>query len=208
MKNPLISVIVPIYMIERYVGICIESIIKQTYKNLEIILVDDGSKDRCPNICDLYAGKDNRIKVIHKPNGGIVSARKAGLQQSNGAYISYVDGDDWIESEFIESLYTAALENDADIVCAGYTRDLYSQSVYFTNGLSSGVYKGEKLRNLWKTMISNGSYYRSGITTYVWNKLFKRETLIDPQNKVDSRISIGEDGAVTYPALLACRCGV
>lgn len=206
MKNPLISVIVPIYMIERYVGICIESIIKQTYKNLEIILVDDGSKDRCPNICDLYAGKDNRIKVIHKPNGGIVSARKAGLQQSNGAYISYVDGDDWIESEFIESLYTAALENDADIVCAGYTRDLYSQSVYFTNGLSSGVYKGEKLRNLWKTMISNGSYYRSGITTYVWNKLFKRETLIDPQNKVDSRISIGEDGAVTYPALLACRC--
>ena len=81
-------------MIDRYIGICIESIINQTYKNLEIILVDDGGKDRCPEICDLYAKKDNRIKVIHKLNGGLVSARKAGIQQSKGEYISYVDGDD------------------------------------------------------------------------------------------------------------------
>ena len=80
----LISVIVPIYMIDRYLGICIESIINQTYKNLEIILVDDGSKDRCPEICDLYAKKDSRIRVIHKSNGGLVSARKEGLRESNG----------------------------------------------------------------------------------------------------------------------------
>ena len=106
MKDPLISVIVPIYMIDRYIGICIESIISQTYRNLEIILVDDGSKDRCSEICDLYAKKDPRVRVIHKPNGGLVSARKAGLQQSNGAYINYVDGDDWIGPGFIEGLYT------------------------------------------------------------------------------------------------------
>ena len=102
MNQPLISVIVPIYGIERYLGICIESIIKQTYKNLEIILVDDGSKDRCPEICDLYAKKDTRIKVIHKENGGLVSARKAGIRIASGNYATYVDGDDWIEPGYYD----------------------------------------------------------------------------------------------------------
>ena len=204
MGKPLISVIVPIYMIDRYVGICIESIINQTYKNLEIILVDDGGKDRCPEICDLYKRKDERIKVIHKPNGGLVSARKAGLQQSNGAYISYVDGDDWIGPGFIEGLYTAAETSNADMVCAGQTRDLFSKSEHFTNAIAPGVYEGERLKWLWQNMISYGSFYRPGITTYVWNKLFRRDILLAPQSTVDNRISIGEDGAVSYPALLAC----
>ena len=204
MDQPLISVIVPIYMIDRYVGLCIESIINQTYKNLEIILVDDGGKDRSPEICDLYKRKDGRIKVIHKPNGGLVSARKAGLQQSNGEYIAYVDGDDWIGPGFIEGLYTAASTSGADMVCAGFTRDLFSRSASFTNTLPSGIYEGEKLQELWKNMASSGLYYRPGISTYVWNKLFKREILLDPQSRVDNRISIGEDGAVTYPALLSC----
>lgn len=205
MDKPLISVIVPIYMIDRYVGICIESIINQTYKNLEIILVDDGGKDRCPEICDLYKKKDSRIKVIHKANGGLVSARKAGLQESNGEYISYVDGDDWIGLGFIEGLYTAASTSNADMVCAGFTRDLFSKSASFLNTIPSGIYEGEKLRDLWKSMISYASYYRPGISTYVWNKLFRREILLEPQSCVDNRISIGEDGAVTYPALLKCK---
>ena len=204
MEKPLISVIVPIYMIDRYVGICIESIINQTYQNLEIILVDDGGKDRCPEICDLYKRKDERIKVIHKPNGGLVSARKAGLQQSNGVYISYVDGDDWIGPGFIEGLYTAAETSNADMVCAGFTRDLFTKSEHFTNAIPSGIYEGDRLKWLWQNMVSFGSYYRPGISTYVWNKLFKREVLLAPQSTVDNRISIGEDGAVTYPALLNC----
>lgn len=205
MDQPLISVIVPIYMIDRYVGLCIESIMNQTYKNIEIMLVDDGGKDRCPEICDLYASKDERIKVIHKPNGGLVSARKAGLQQSNGEYVTYVDGDDWIGPGFIEGLYMAASTSGADMVCAGFTRDLFSKSASFTNNHPSGIYEGEKLRKLWKNMASAGSYYRPGISTYVWNKLFKREILLDAQSVVDNRISIGEDGAVTYPALLNCK---
>lgn len=203
--DPLISVIVPIYMIDRYIGICIESIINQTYRNLEIILVDDGSKDRCPEICDLYAKKDPRVRVIHKPNGGLVSARKTGLQQSNGAYISYVDGDDWIGPGFIEGLYTAASTAGADMICAGQTRDLFSKSAHFTNALPAGIYEGERLKWLWRNMISFGSFYRPGISTYVWNKLFKREVLLAPQSSVDNRISLGEDGAVTYLALLNCE---
>ena len=205
MKEPLISVIVPIYDIERYIGLCIESIINQTYQNLEIILVDDGGKDRCPEICDLYAKKDNRIRVIHKTNGGLVSARKAGIRQSNGEYVSYVDGDDWIAPSFIDELYTTARESGADMVCAGQTRDLFSKSESFCNALPSGIYSGEKLIELWKTMISYGRFYKPGISTYVWNKMFKRRVLFEPQCNVDDRISIGEDGAVTYPALLKCR---
>lgn len=204
MDRPLISVVVPIYMIDRYVGICIESIINQTYKNLEIVLVDDGSKDRCPEICDLYQKKDCRIKVVHKSNGGLVSARKAGVQQSNGEFITFVDGDDWIGPGFIESFYTAIVTSDADIACAGFTRDLFSKSASFLNAMPSGIYEGEKLKSLWKNMISTGPYYRHGISTYVWNKLFKRRILCKALNSVDDRISIGEDGAVSYPALLSC----
>ena len=84
MTEPLISVIVPVYRIERYLGICIESILDQTYQNIELILVDDGSPDRCPEICDLYASKDSRITVIHKPNGGLISARNAGILAAKG----------------------------------------------------------------------------------------------------------------------------
>ncbi len=203
--NPLISIIVPIYMIDRYVGLCVESILNQTYKNLEIILVDDGSKDRCSEICDLYASKDNRIKVIHKSNGGLVSARKAGLQQSNGEYISYVDGDDWIGPGFIEGLYRATETSEADMVCAGYTRSLFDQSVSIKDTVDAGIYEGGKLKSLWKVMASNPPFFRPGISTFSWCKLFKREILLEVQSIVDNRIANGEDAAVTYPALLKSK---
>lgn len=203
--KPLISIIVPIYMIDQYLGLCIESIMNQTYKNIEIILVDDGSIDRCPELCDLYATKDSRIKVIHKHNEGLVSARKAGLQESNGSFIVYVDGDDWIESGFIETLYFSAMTFDADVVCAGFTRTLFSKNFSFLNAMPTNVYEGNNLNKIFKFMISCKDYYRPGITTYVWNKLFKREILLESQYLVDNRISIGEDAAVTYPALLKSK---
>ena len=203
MERPLVSVIVPVYGIERYVGACIESILAQTYENLEVILVDDGGTDRCPALCDLYAKKDARIRVIHKPNGGLVSARKAGLRAGTGAYVSYVDGDDRIGPGFIEALYRAA--DGADAVCAGFTRELFDVSAAFRNALPTGLYEGERLAELRRSMISCGPFYRPGIATYLWNKLFRREVLWEPQLAVDDRISIGEDGAAVYPALLRCR---
>ena len=93
----LVSVVVPVYNVEKYLNRCVESIVNQTYKNLEIILVDDGSLDNCPVMCDEWAKKDNRIKVIHKKNGGVSSARNAGIDKSNGKYISFIDPDDYIE---------------------------------------------------------------------------------------------------------------
>lgn len=205
MTNPLVSVIVPIYKIDRYVGVCIESILNQTYNNLEIILVDDGSPDRCPEICDLYASKDSRIKVIHKENGGLVSARKAGLKVATGSYIGYVDGDDWVGPGFIHSLYCSIKESDADIAIAGFSRDLFNSTKNILNAIPSGVYEGEALESVKKQMISYGPFYRHGITTYLWNKLFKREVIEPYQMAMDDRITIGEDAATVYPAIMASK---
>ena len=223
-KQPLVSVIVPIYMIDRYVGICIESILNQTYRNLEIILVDDGSPDRAPEICDLYQSKDERIRVIHKKNGGLVSARKAGLKEATADLITYVDGDDWIGPKFIEKLVRAQLETEADMVCAGQTRVIFDRKAELTDALPKGVYLSDisdpealgqngsesipiagTMHSLLGQMISLGGFYRPGISTYVWNKLFRRDVLYDAQMAVNEKISIGEDAAVTYPALLKCK---
>ena len=115
MENlPLISIIVPIYKVEKFLTRGIESIVNQTYSNLEIILVDDGSPDWCPGMCDEWARKDSRIRVIHKQNGGLSDARNAGMKISNGEYISFVDSDDWIENKFIEKLYKGLVEFDCD----------------------------------------------------------------------------------------------
>lgn len=115
MNQPLISIIVPIYKVEQYLQRCLDSIIDQTYSNLEIILVDDGSPDDCPHICDEYAVKDNRVVVVHKENGGLSSARNAGLDICKGEYISFIDSDDWINNRYIEVLLDGITKNNADI---------------------------------------------------------------------------------------------
>lgn len=117
-----ISIIVPIYKVEDYLERCVDSIVNQTYKNLEIILVDDGSPDNCPTICDELAKADKRIKVVHKENGGLSDARNAGMDISTGDYIGFVDSDDYVESDMFEVLVDAIEENNADISCCRYTK--------------------------------------------------------------------------------------
>ena len=205
MNQPLISVIVPIYGIERYVGHCIESLMQQTYQNLEIILVDDGSPDHCPQICDLYASKDKRIKVIHKENGGLVTARKAGVQVAHGEYIGFVDGDDWVGVGFYQAILNTIMSCDADIAVAGCSRDLYRKTITMGNALPIGVYEGESMEYFRKNMMSFGSFFRFGVTTYHWNKLFRREAIIPFQMAVEDGFTVMEDGATTYPAMLAAK---
>ena len=118
---PLISIIIPVYKVEEYLDDCVQSVINQTYKNLEIILVDDGSPDNCPQICDRYSEEDPRIKVIHKKNGGLSDARNAGIQLASGEYIGFVDSDDWIDKDMYEVLLDAILEHSADISEIGIT---------------------------------------------------------------------------------------
>lgn len=119
MTHPLVSIIVPIYNVEKYLKRCVDSLLAQSYSNLEIILVDDGSPDNCPVICDDYAERDHRVKVIHKPNGGLSDARNVGIAISKGEYITFVDSDDYVASDCIDTFIISAMQNNADIVCAG-----------------------------------------------------------------------------------------
>ena len=120
--QPLITVIIPVYKVELYLERCIESVRNQIYTNLEIILVDDGSPDNCPQICDDYAKRDNRIIVIHKENGGLSSARNSGLDIMTGQYVTFLDSDDFFHNEFVFHLYNLAEKYDADLVKCGYIK--------------------------------------------------------------------------------------
>lgn len=123
MEDVLLSVIVPVYNVEKYLDKCVESVVRQTYSNIEIILVDDGSKDGCPQICDDWVKKDSRIKTIHKDNGGLSDARNAGLSIANGEYVAFVDSDDYIMSDMYEILMKKAIDGNFDIVKSGYIRE-------------------------------------------------------------------------------------
>ena len=111
-----VSVIVPIYKTEKYLSTCVESLLCQTLKEIEIILIDDGSPDNCPALCDNYALKDSRIKVIHKTNSGLSDARNIGIKEAAGEYIGFVDSDDWVKPEMFEKMYQNAIQNNADVV--------------------------------------------------------------------------------------------
>lgn len=118
-QDILVSVIVPVYNVEEYLGRCVESILNQTYRNLEVILVDDGAKDSSGRICDQYAAQDHRVKVIHKENGGLSSARNAGIDIASGEYLKFVDSDDWLEPDAVESLLDQALRHQVELVLGG-----------------------------------------------------------------------------------------
>lgn len=133
MKQPLISVIVPVYKVEKYLNKAVDSLLNQTYKNLEIILVDDGSPDRCPVICDEYARIDRRINVIHKQNGGLSDARNMALDVISGEYLTFVDSDDYIMKDAIEQMLNAMLDMEVDAVCCGLNYVNESGIIYDSN---------------------------------------------------------------------------
>ena len=145
--NPLISIIIPVYKVELYLKQCVESILIQTYSNIEVILVDDGSPDSCPQICDEYARKDYRIKVIHKSNGGLSDARNVGLNIAVGQYVVFVDSDDWIENTMVEHLLFACKKYNVEMAtCARYITDGHSTRAVAFNG-PARAYSAEEALN-------------------------------------------------------------
>lgn len=199
----MISVVVPIYKIENFLPTCIESLLAQTYSEIEIILVDDGSPDNCPKICDDYAKKFSNIKVIHKKNGGLVSARKIGVQMAKGDFIGYVDGDDWVEPEMFANLRECQKIFNADIVAAGFTKDIGVLSTKHFNFISDGFYDKTKLQaEIYFKMMYDPNSNMPGVYTYVWNKLFRKSFVCQKQMNIPNNIFIGEDAALTYPSLL------
>lgn len=176
MKKGKISVIVPVYKVEPYLERCIQSICRQSYSNLEIILVDDGSPDKCPEICDQLAKQDSRIVVIHKANGGLSSARNAGLTVATGDYIGFIDSDDWIEPDMYECLYNLIKEYQADIsICGANSVD--SEGKIVELGKYPEKLLGYKQITIYEKEQILAAHLKpsNDINAGVWNKLYRRE---------------------------------
>lgn len=199
----LVSVIVPIYNVSTYLKECIESICRQSFRNLEIILVDDGSTDSSGMICDNYAKQDARIRVIHKPNGGLVSARKAGLSASTGNYILCVDGDDWIEPDMVFCMLDAALQENTDIVLCGFFENTGDMEKIVRHGVLPGRYdKAAMKEEIYPDMLGSG-FFEQKIFPHMWGKLFQRECLFRFQMQVDDRLTMGEDVVCVWACLMS-----
>lgn len=182
-SQPKISVIVPVYKTEGLLDRCVESIVGQTYKNLEIILVDDGSPDNCPAMCDEWAEKDSRIRVIHKENGGVSSARNAALDIATGDYIGFVDSDDWIEPEMYSSLIQKISESGKNIALCSY----------YAVEISGERYECRCV--VYKEVLDKDDYFRfivlGGDGGYIWNRLYDADIL--KEVRFDEDIWYSED---------------
>lgn len=193
-KQPLISVIVPVYNVEQYLSKCVESILGQTYTNLEIILVDDGSPDNCGKMCDEYAAKDKRVKVIHKENGGLVSARNAGYDIMSGDWHMYVDSDDWIDANMCEKLVKALVKcPDVDMLYCKYVQELGNKTIKGKGEWhcqeSFKIYKGDECKELARNTLN----YKAGIATPIC-KLIRTDYAKKHGIKHDDRLRQGSEG--------------
>jgi len=194
--KPLISIIVPIYNVEAYLAKCINSIISQTYGNLEIFLVDDGSPDRCGSICDEYAKQDARIKVIHKKNGGLSDARNVAIDVAKGEYITFVDSDDYVANDYVESLYKLIVENDAQMSI--------TRCIPFFEGTKPVHIRQTKITKVFNTYNALISlFYQKDFDNAAWAKMYHCSLF-----KSDIRYPKGwlyEDLPTTYKLMMLCK---
>ncbi len=194
MKKVKISIIVPIYKVEKYLNKCIDSVLCQTFTDFELILVDDGSPDSCPKICDDYAKKDSRVKVIHKPNGGLSDARNAGIEVAGGDYLAFIDSDDFVAPDTYEHAYNLMLEHNADMVVYDAVIVGETDDATFTDATKTFVMDKDLAL---KEMIVNRKF-----SVNAWNKLYKKElfsSLRYPKGM------LYEDLALTYKLIDLCN---
>lgn len=199
------SVIVPIYNVEQYLPACIESVLNQSFPDFELILVDDGSPDKCPIICDEYAKNDTRIKVIHKENGGLVSARQAGILIAKGDYVLNLDGDDFIEKDTLECAYRIIKDSDCEMISFAYKWIKNGNTVKIADdGIDEGLYTEQDIeKHIFPRLLmdKNMEY----ISWYLAGKAIKREFLTPYQLGVSEKISIGEDLCCVVPCYLNAK---
>lgn len=184
LHSPLISVIIPVYNVEKYISNCVESVLNQTYANFEVILVDDGSPDNSGAICDKYAMKDSRVRVIHKQNKGVSAARNTGIDESRGEYICFIDSDDWIEATYLEDFVKCGLKPNG-IIYSGITND-------YDDGRHTAAcqYENESTELNLGDFIVRHRLIHNG---YPWAKALCRKTIIDHNLRFDTNISFHED---------------
>lgn len=187
-ENEKISLIVPVYNVEKYLEKCVNSILKQTYKNLEIILVDDGSRDKSAEICDKLKKVDNRIIVVHKTNGGLSDARNAGIEIATGNYLGFIDSDDYIQNDMYEYLYKLIKENNGDISICDY-KIIYEDEDFHVEK------KINKIQTYTKIDAMKELLKKNQIQDYAWNKLYKRNLFSNIKYPVGRKM---EDLGTTY----------
>ena len=198
-----ISVIVPVYNVEKYLSRCIDSLIRQSYSNIEILLVDDGSKDESLSICKEYEAKDSRIHVFHKENEGLGLTRNYGVEQATGEYITFVDSDDYLTLDAIDSMVKKAVETDADVVIASHYYKNKKQEIE----LSERLYCGTEIKEILMVhMMGNNGNQLDALTYTAWGKLYKKE--IFTKNRLlfpSERKLIWEDLAFSVEAYPLCE---
>lgn len=201
--DEMISIIVPVYNVEAYLKQCLDSIRTQTYKNFEVILVDDGSTDLCGKICDDYSKQDGRFKVVHKKNGGLMDAWKNGLEYANSDLIMFVDSDDWVEKNILEILYNEYLQTMADIVCCSFFHSFKDKEIADDHNVKPGYYDKKKMEsNIFPVLINDGVPLSRGVRICRWAKLIKKELLIRNLFWTDNQITIGEDLNIMFPVIM------
>ncbi|NFL87188.1 glycosyltransferase family 2 protein [Clostridium botulinum] len=201
-----ISVIIPVYKVEKYLVNCLNSIISQSYKNLEIILVDDGSPDNCGKICDQFAENDMRIKVLHKKNEGLMAAWVDGFKASTSKYITFVDSDDWIDKNMINSMLEKLENEKVDLVICKSIREHKNSREEEICSYAGGKYNRQAIENLiFPGLINNGSYQGRGLAPARWGKLMKRFLIERNIKYCNTAISYGEDLNIMFPIFVDCE---
>ena len=201
-KGELISIIVPIYNVENYLRQCLDSILNQTYQNFECLLINDGSPDNSADICREYVSKDSRFRYFEKENGGVSSARNLGIERSKGQYITFIDSDDWVESDYLEVLYRALIDEKADIAISTYKQFNMTDNCYYTH-----VWEQDYYEKIWTSqeliiVLPNIENYDSSYTVS-WGKLFK-SSLFD-QIKFNEQRRFGEDFECSFKLYLSMK---
>lgn len=196
----LLSIVVPIYNAEKYLNECIDSILNQTYKDFEVILVDDGSTDNSGKICDEYAMEDDRIKVLHIEHRGVIHARKTGVSEAEGYYVTFVDADDCVDCDMYEKMLAC---QGADVVICSMIRERESGQIELPNYVSEGIYDKKKLeQSFYSEMLFSFEHCEPAVRPSLCNKLFKKEILEQIIFNIDDTIVFGEDVLISYPAML------
>lgn len=198
-----LSIIVPIYNAKKYLRQCFDSIANQSFRDIEILLIDDGSTDGSARICEICQEADERVRVFHQKNSGCVAARRLGVQNSKGTYIGFVDSDDWIAQDMYQILMDAALEKDCDIVSLCYSIACDEMKKEEEDGVFFGLYeKGKNMDALLSGMMYMEAEKRRGVSPSLCSKVFRREFLLEAFDQMDENITMGEDAAVFYPCCL------
>ena len=205
----MISVIVPVYNVEKYLRKCVDSILNQTYADFELLLVDDGSTDGCPQICDEYAASDSRVRVIHKTNGGLISARNEGILAARGDYVCILDGDDWALENMLQFIHdtVSRLPELPDIVLFA-AHNVYADHMEDTlNNVPEGYYNRNRLEEEifpYLIMDTRTGLHPGRIQAHTWDKAFRRELLAAHYTR-EERIRVFTDVPMTYECMLHCR---